>query len=50
MDFRTLRMCARSWKHISDKEARRRMQHKWIRAVDYLGDRWILAKPVKRHH
>jgi len=30
------------------KEIRRANQRKWIAAVQRLGDRWLLAKPITR--
>jgi hypothetical protein len=23
-------------------------QEKWVKAIEYLGDKWILAKPIKK--
>ena len=29
-------------------EQNRRNQHKWVRAVDLLGDKWLFGKPLER--
>jgi len=31
-----------------DKRINRHNQRQWVRSVRYLGDKWLLAKPVMR--
>ena len=49
MKTRLLRMARRLWGvEYLPPEINRLNQLKWARSVSMLGDKWLLAKPVKR--
>lgn len=44
-----LRRAVKNWNsEYADKELNRRNQQAWLRAVQRLGDKWLLAQPVKK--
>ena len=49
MKTKLLRMARRLWNNdLMPSELNRRNQLKWARAVDRLGDEWLLFKRVER--
>jgi hypothetical protein len=47
-DYQLLRRCARNWACVGSKQTRRHYQRQWLRAVNILGDRWLLAVQVEK--
>jgi hypothetical protein len=46
--FQAKRRAARAWACVQDKPIRRHYQHQWLRAVNLLGDKYLLAIPVEK--
>lgn len=42
--YETKRHAARVWRCVQDKRTRRHYQRQWLRAINILGDRWVLAQ------
>lgn len=48
-DISLLRQAVRIWRsEYATKEINRRNQVAWLRAVEKLGDKWLLARPVNK--
>lgn len=49
---RTKHLLHRARKHfcsdVLSPQQNRRLQHKWVRCVSMLGDKWLLAKPQEK--
>jgi hypothetical protein len=48
--FTVKRKAVRTWAFVEDKRTRRHYQHQWIRAVNRLGDKYLLAVPVQKKY
>lgn len=49
VNVRLLRRAVKNWtSDLVDRETNRRNQQAWLRAVQMLGDKWLLAKPIAK--
>ena len=46
--YQMMRRVAKTYAFVEDKTRRRHYQRQWIRAINILGDRYLLAVPVER--
>ena len=46
--YQMMKRAIRTWAFVEDKTRRRHYQRQWIRAINILGDRYLLAVPVER--